>query len=101
MDLLDYNLSIKYIAEKNNVSEDTVRNILINATLPNRKKEYLIQYFVQCKNRYSVEVIISDMYEPYLFVTRVMLQRAIFVVDRFHYTTYIMNKLDNIRRLQK
>ena len=38
--------------------------------LPNRKKEYLIQYFTHCENRYSVEVVISDMYEPYLLVTR-------------------------------
>lgn len=30
MDLRDYNLSIKYIGEKNNVSDNTVRNILKN-----------------------------------------------------------------------
>ena len=112
-DLLDYNLSLKWIAKENNVSDMTVRNILSDATknhpehlrllpkiisldefkadtnegkyaciindpihkktldiLPNRKKEYLIQYFTHCENRYSVEVVISDMYEPYLLVTR-------------------------------
>ena len=70
--------------------------------LPNRKKEYLIQYFTQCKNRHSVKVVISDMYEPYLLVTQIMFRKAIFVVDRFHYTTYVMDALDDIRiRLQE
>ena len=144
-DLLNYNLSLKYIAETNNVSEDTVRNILKDAMgnhpkyvknlprvismdefkadtdegkyayilndqihkktldiLPNRKKEYLIQYFMHCENRHSVEVVISDMYEPYLLVTKTMFPKAIFVVDRFHYITYIMDAVDKIRiRLQK
>ena len=42
------------------------------------------------------------MYEPYLLVTQTMFPKAKYVVDRFHYTTYIMDALDNIRiRLQK
>lgn len=42
------------------------------------------------------------MYEPYLLVTQTMFPKAKYVVDRFHYITYIMDALDNIRiRLQK
>lgn len=42
------------------------------------------------------------MYEPYLLVTQTMFPKAKYVVDRFHYTTYIMDALNNIRiRLQK
>ena len=144
-DLLNYNLSIKFIAESNNVSSGTVRNILLNAMseypehvinlpkvisfdefkadtqygkyafiindpihkkaldiLPSRKKEYLLQYFTYCENRYSVEYVVSDMYEPYLLVTQIMFPKAKYVVDRFHYTRYIMDALDKIRiRLQK
>ena len=144
-DLLEYNLSLKYIAEKNRVDTSTVINELLSATstipdyiknlprvisfdefkadtqegkysfilndpihkkvldiLPNRKKEYLIQYFQNAENRHSVEFVISDMYEPYLIVTRTMFPKAKYVVDRFHYTTYIMDALDDIRiRLQK
>lgn len=144
-DLLNYNLSIKYIAESNNVSSGTVRNILLNAIseypeyvknlprvisfdefkadtnegkyafivndpihkkaldiLPERKKEYLINYFTKCNNRHSVEFVISDMYEPYLLVTKIMFPKAKYVVDRFHYTRYIMDALDGVRiRLQK
>lgn len=91
-DLKQYNLSLKYIAEENNISDNTVRNILkkhikdypknvinlpkvitfdefkadttegkyafkLNAPihkkvldiLPNRKKEYLEQYFTYTK----------------------------------------------------
>ena len=70
--------------------------------LPNRKKECLIQYLTHCKNRHSVEFVISDMYEPYLLVTQIMFPKAKYVVDRFHYTRYIMDALDNVRkRLQK
>ena len=70
--------------------------------LSDRKKEHLIQYFTHCENRHSVEVVISDMYEPYLLVTKTMFPKAIFVVDRFHYIRYIMDALDKIRiRLQK
>ena len=144
-DLLDYNLSLKWIGLENNIDENTVRHILEDAMknhpdyvrllprvisidefkadtnegkyaciindpihkkaldiLPNRKKEYLIQYFTHCENRHSVEVVISDMYEPYLLVTQTMFPKAIYVADPFHYITYIMDALDKIRiRLQK
>ena len=66
--------------------------------LPSRKKEYLIQYFTYCENRHSVEVVISDMYEPYLIVTQIMFPKAIFVADPFHYTRHVMESLDKIRK---
>lgn len=70
--------------------------------LPQRKKEYLIQYFTYCNNRHSVEYIISDMYEPYLLVQQILFPKAKYVVDRFHYTRYIMDALDKVRiKLQK
>lgn len=144
-DLLKYNLSIKYIAEINNVSPTEVRNVLIDAMknypsyqktlpevisfdefkadtnygkyafimndpvkkkvldiLPNRKKEYLINYFTRVENRNNVKYVISDMYETYLIVTKLMFPNAKFIVDKFHYIRYIMDALDDIRiRLQK
>ena len=143
--MLNYNLSLKYIAEKYRVSITSVENELLNIIpaipkyvvnlprvisfdefkadtaegkyafilndpihkevldiLPSRKKEHLIQYFTYCKNRHSVEFVISDMYEPYLLVTQIMFPKAKYIADRFHYNTYIMDVLDNIRiRLQK
>ena len=65
--------------------------------LPSRKKERLIQYFTNTENRRSVEYIISDMYEPYLLVQKVMFPHAKYVVDKFHYIRYIMEALDKIR----
>ena len=144
-DLLDYNLSMKKIAEKNHVSDYVVRKELEEATstipnhiknlpkvisfdefkadtnkgkyafilndpihkkvleiLPNRKKEYLIQYFTYTENRHSVEFVISDMYEPYLLVQKIMFTKAKYVVDRFHYIRYVMDALDKVRiRWQK
>ena len=70
--------------------------------LPNRRKDYLISYFTHVENRENVKYVISDMYEPYLLVTKVMFKNAKYAVDRFHYVTYIMDALDDIRiRLQK
>ena len=143
-DLLDYNLTIEYIAKKNHVSKYIVRKELMEATrtipdhhknlpkvisfdefkadtkegkyafilndpmhkkvldiLPNRKKEYLNNYFTKITNRNSVEYVIGDMYEPYLLVTKVMFSKAKYVADRFHYERYVMKALDSIRiRLQ-
>ncbi len=70
--------------------------------LPSRKKERLIQYFTHTENRRSVEYIISDMYKPYLLIQQIMFPHAKYVVDKFHYTRYILQALDKIRiRLQK
>lgn len=66
--------------------------------LPCRKKDYLENYFTIINNRQSVEYVISDMYEAYLIVTKVMFPKAKFVVDRFHYIRYVMDTLDNIRK---
>ena len=145
MDLRDYNLSLTYIAEHNNVSDNEVRKILkdymknhptylktlpsvisfdefkadtrngkyafiINDLLhkktldilPSRKKDDLIQYFASVENRSSVQYVVSDMYEPYLIVTTIMFPNAKYVADRFHYTKYIMDAIDNVRiRLQE
>lgn len=139
-DLLNYNLSMKYIAESNGVTDMTVRRELIEATasypehlkllpsiisfdefkadtkegkyafvindllhkktldiLPSRRKDYLIQYFTFIENRAAVQYVVSDMYEPYFQVQRIMFPKAKFVVDRFHYIRYIMEALDGIR----
>lgn len=143
-DLINYNLSFKYIFQKNRVSITFVENEMLDIIsgipervinlprvisfdefkadtrdgksafvlndpihkkvsdiLSNRKKEYLIQYFTYCKNRHSVEFVISDMYEPYLLVTQIMFPKAKYVVDQFHYITYIMDALDGIRIRQQ
>lgn len=42
------------------------------------------------------------MYESYLLVTQIMFPKAKYVVDPFHYTRYIMDALDKVRkRLQE
>lgn len=70
--------------------------------LPNRKKDYLISYFTRVENRNNVKIVISDMYEPYLLVQKAMFPKAKFIVDRFHFTRYIEDALDDIRiRVQK
>ena len=139
-DLLDYNLSMKYIAKKNNVSDVEVRNELLDAMsgypehltklpeiisldefsadtsfgkyaliindpinkntldiLQSRKKEYLINYFTKIQNRKDIKYVVSDMYEPYLLVTKIMFPKAKYVADRFHYERHVMDALDAVR----
>jgi len=66
--------------------------------LPSRRKEYLLNYFTKVNGRENVKYVICDMYVPYLQVQRIMFPNAKFVVDKFHYTRYIMDALDKVRR---
>ena len=65
--------------------------------LKNRKKEYLVNYFSKVKNRYSVKVVICDLYDPYYQVVKICFPNAIFVADPFHYIRYIEEGLDTVR----
>ena len=83
------------------IINDPIRKRVLDI-LPSRKKDYLLSYFTRVENRNNVKFVISDMYEPYLLVTKAMFSKAKFVVDRFHYVRYIMDSLDDIRiRTQK
>lgn len=83
------------------VMNDPIRKEVVNI-LPSREKSYLVDFFLNCKNRDDVKFIIGDMYEPYLIITNYYFKNAVYVADRFHYVRYIMNAIDNIRiRYQK
>lgn len=87
----------KYACVINNPIKKKILDVL-----PSRKKDYLMGYFTHIENRGNVKYVIGDMYETYLIITKVMFKNAKYVVDRFHYVTYIMDALDDIRiRLQK
>jgi transposase len=70
--------------------------------LPTRKKVDIIKYLKKVKNKDKVKYVISDMWEPYLQITKSYFKNALYVVDRFHYVRYIMTAIDTIRiNLQK
>ncbi len=78
------------------ILNDPIHKITLDI-LKNRKKEYLINYFSKVKNRYSVKVVICDLYEPYYQVVKICFPKAIFIADPFHYTRYIEEGLDAVR----
>jgi transposase len=78
------------------VLNDPIHKITLDI-LKTRKKEYLIEYFSKVKNRYSVKVVICDLYKPYYEVVKICFPNAIFVADPFHYTRYIEEGLDKVR----
>lgn len=78
------------------ILNDPIHKITLDI-LKTRKKEYLIEYFSKVKNRYSVKVVICDLYKPYYEVMKICFPNAIFVADPFHYTRYIEEGLDKVR----
>lgn len=78
------------------ILNDPIHKVILDI-LKNRKKEYLINYFSKVKNRYSVKVVICDLYKPYYEVVKICFPKAIFVADPFHYTRYIEECLDKVR----
>ena len=78
------------------ILNDPIHRVTLDI-LKSRKKEYLINYFSKVKNRYSVKVVICDLYDPYYQVVKVCFPKAIFVADPFHYTRYIEDGLDKVR----
>ena len=78
------------------ILNDPIHRITLDI-LESRKKEYLVNYFSKVKNRYSVKVVICDLYKPYYEVVKICFPKAIFVADPFHYTRYIEEGLDKVR----
>ncbi|MGN1299360.1 MAG: ISL3 family transposase [Candidatus Scatovivens sp.] len=78
------------------VLNDPIHKITLDI-LPNRKKDFLIKYFLKVNNRKSVKVVICDLYKPYYDVVKICFPNAIFVADPFHYTRYVIEGLDNVR----
>ena len=139
-DFMDKNKSLKDVAKGNNISEDTARNIFLEATknypkriinlpeiisldekatytnegmysliindpihretldiLKSRRKEDLIKYFLDIKNRREVKAVIIDLYTPYKEVIKACFPNAIIVADPYHYTSHVVEALDKVR----
>ena len=102
VELLPEVISFDEVATRTNaglysfVLNDLIHKITLDI-LKTRKKEYLINYFSKVKNRYSVKVVICDLYQPYYEVVKICFPNAIFVADPFHYTRYVEEGLDKVR----
>lgn len=80
------------------ILNDPIHKITLDI-LKNRKKDYLITYFMKIDRsiRLSVKVVICDLYEAYYEVVKICFPNAIFVADPFHYTRYVIEGLDKVR----
>lgn len=58
------------------IMNDPISKSVINI-LPTREKQYLVKFFLECKNRDNVKYIIGDMYEPYLIITKYYFKNAL------------------------
>ena len=94
MDLKDYNLSLKYIAEHNNVSDNTVRNVL---------KRYMKNYPLYLKNLPSIisfdEFKADTRSGKYAFIVNDVIYKKVLDIlpsrkkdDLVEYFTYVENR---------
>lgn len=65
--------------------------------LPNRYKETLDNYFysIERKQRDNVEVVICDMYGPYLDFPENYFHKACVIVDSFHCVSFLIRSINN------
>lgn len=78
------------------IINDPLRRVTLDI-LPSRRKDFLIDYFKKSKNRESVKYVICDLYKPYYEVVKICFPNAVFVADPFHYTSYVIKGLDDVR----
>lgn len=67
--------------------------------LPSRRKNYLHYYFkyIPLEERNSVKYLCIDMYEPYRYIAKIYLKKAIVCVDSFHVVKHLNDDLNKLR----
>lgn len=75
---------------------DPINRITLDI-LKSREKAFLIDYFMNVKNRNDVKVVIIDLYATYKAVIKKCFPNAIIVADPFHYTKVVIQALNNVK----
>lgn len=65
--------------------------------LPQRYKNYLIQYFRNV-SRDGVAYFVSDMWPTYYDIAKTEFKNAVFIVDKFHFARQVLWAFDAIRK---
>jgi len=66
---------------------------------PNRRKDNLIKYFskIPVKERMGVKIVISDLWDPYRKLVKIVFPRAKLVADKYHFIRQLYWGLNDIR----
>ncbi|MCF0186900.1 MAG: ISL3 family transposase [Bacteroidaceae bacterium] len=66
--------------------------------LPSRQKRDTEQYFssIPIEERKQVKYVITDMYNPYLSLTRLYFPNAVCAIDSYHVVQWILHEINNI-----
>lgn len=67
--------------------------------LPSRRKNYLFYYFkyIPIEERNNVKYLCIDMYEPYRYMAKLYLKKAVICVDSFHVVKHLNDDLNKLR----
>ncbi len=66
--------------------------------LVNRNASTVISYLRKMPNRYRIEIVCMDMWQPYRDSVRIVLREARIVIDKFHVVRYASDALDAARK---
>lgn len=77
---------------------DSFHKELIDVVI-DRRLDHLIRYFHQYEERArkNVKIVVIDMYEPYIQLTKTCFPRASLVIDKFHLVQHLSRALNQTR----
>jgi len=82
---------------------DVVKKSIIDV-LPDRKQDYLIEYFssIPKHERNKVKFFVSDMWKQYTDLARIYFPNAKIIIDKYHFIRQLSWAIENLRkRIQK
>jgi len=82
-----------YRAIFTNIDQSTVIDLL-----PNRNKPNIVHFLAHLPQKKGIEIVCTDMWNPYREATREVLPQASLVVDKFHVTRMANEAMETIRK---
>lgn len=82
-----------YRAIFTNITESTVIDLL-----PNRNKPTIVNFLSHLPNRKDIQIVCTDMWNPYREATQAVLPHASLVVDKFHITRMANESMEVVRK---
>lgn len=82
-----------YRAIFTNIKESTVIDLL-----PNRNKPTIVNYLSHLPNRKDIQIVCTDMWNPYREAVKAVLPDASLVVDKFHITRMANEAMEVVRK---
>lgn len=79
------------------------KNGIVLDILPNRNTDYLIKYFKQwdLDKRKSVKYFVSDMWQPYTDLSRILFKNSTLIIDKYHFIRQMVWAFEAVRKSEQ